>query len=89
MIPPICAQNVDGASPDAVSSTSSKSRGKLSTTLLSTLLKSDLPLPDYKKRMKSLEMSFYGGVFVAVWVSKILCLNRQAFANILGSLLHL
>ncbi len=41
-----------------------------------------------KKRLKSLWVSFYDGVFVAVWVSKILRLNRQAFVNILGSLLH-
>ncbi len=41
-----------------------------------------------KKRMKSLWVSFYGGVFVAVWVSKILSPNKQAFVNILGRLLH-
>ncbi len=41
-----------------------------------------------KKRIKSLWMSFYSGVFVAVWVSKILRPNRQAFVNILGRLLH-
>ena len=42
-----------------------------------------------KKQMKSLWVSFYGVVFVGVWVSKIFCLNRQAFVNILGRLLHI
>ncbi len=41
-----------------------------------------------KKRMKSLWVSFYGVVFVAVWVSKIFRPNRQVFVNILERLLH-
>ncbi len=41
-----------------------------------------------KKRIKSLWVSFYGGVFVAVWVSKIFRLNKQAFVNILEKLLY-
>ncbi len=40
------------------------------------------------KWMKSLWVSFYGGVFVAVWVSKILRPNKQAIVNILGRLLY-
>ena len=30
-------------------------------------------------------MSFYGGVFVVIWVLKIFCPNRQAFINIFGT----
>lgn len=41
-----------------------------------------------KKRMKSLWLSFYNGVFVAIWVLKIFCLNKQTFMNILKRLLH-
>ncbi len=42
-----------------------------------------------KERIKSLWVSFYGRVFVAVWVSKIPRQNRQAFVNILERLLHI
>ena len=41
-----------------------------------------------KKRIKSLWVIFYGMIFVAIWVSKILHPNRQTFVNILGRLLH-
>lgn len=41
-----------------------------------------------KKQMKNLWLSFYCGVFVAVWILKILCLNKQTFVNILRRLLH-
>ncbi len=38
--------------------------------------------------MKSQWVSFYCETFVAIWVSKILRPDRQAFVNILRRLLH-
>ena len=34
-------------------------------------------------------MSFYDVIFIAIWVLKILCANKQAFINIFERLLHI
>ena len=49
MLPLICPQNADGASPNAAAPTSSNSHRKPPTASSSTLFRSDSPLPDHEK----------------------------------------
>ena len=58
MIPLICSQNVDGASPDAVALTSSNLHRKPPIRFPSTLFRSDLPPSDYKKMDEELVGEF-------------------------------
>lgn len=58
MISLICLQNVDGASPDAATPTSSNSHKTTLTLLLLNLFKLDPPSLDYKKTNKELMNKF-------------------------------
>lgn len=102
ILPPIHPKNVDSGIANAIELTLSNIHWTTYTELTSTLFLSDLPLSSLsnsfngsdssslipKNRMKSLWISFYGVVFVGVWVSRIFCRNKQNFINILERLLH-